>query len=210
MKKGDSYAQYELGEMYYEGKNVKQNYEQAFYWFNKSAEQNNDNAQFRLFMMYFNGENVKKDDKKAFYWLKKSHDKRSITRRKFFLAVAYYEGVGTEKDYKRAYELFKEIADIEHFSASELFSDVEITQFRAISQCELGKLYMNGQGVIQDYGKAEFYLRKAVENGNDDIKANANDALQRLQVQSSHKPNRSSSQASISPANNVAALSKPP
>lgn len=209
VEKGDPEAQFQLGEMYYKGKNVKQNYEQAFYWFDKSAKQNNDNAQFRLFIMYFNGENVKKDDKKAFYWLKKSHDKRSTTRRTFFLAVAYYEGVGTEKDYKRACELFKEIADIERFSAAELFSDVEVTKFRAISQCELGKLYMNGQGITQDYGKAEFYLRKAVENGDDDIKANANDALKRLQVQTSQKPEHSSSQARVPPAKNVVALSNP-
>ncbi len=136
-------------------------------------------------MTYFNGENVKKDDKNAFYWLKKSYDKRSTTRRKFFLAVAYYEGVGTEKDYKRACELFKKIADIERFFAAEQFSDVEVTKFRAISQCELGKLYMNGQGVVWDYDKAEFYLRKAVANGDYDIKVNANDALQHLQAQKS-------------------------
>ena len=40
-EKGDAEAQYQLGCCYYEGDGVEQNYEQAVYWWTKSAEQGN-------------------------------------------------------------------------------------------------------------------------------------------------------------------------
>ena len=55
VEKGDPEAQFELGLVYYNGQNVKQNYEQAVYWFKKAAEQNHANAQHNLGIMYYNG-----------------------------------------------------------------------------------------------------------------------------------------------------------
>ncbi|GHT48462.1 hypothetical protein AGMMS49936_10950 [Endomicrobiia bacterium] len=71
-EQGDAEAQYDLGEMYYNGERVKQDYKKAFYWFKKAAEHENANAQFHLGAMYSKGEGIEQDYKKAFYWFKKA------------------------------------------------------------------------------------------------------------------------------------------
>ena len=48
------------------------NYEKAFSWFNKAAEQENSEAQFNLASMYFNGLGVEKNLEKAFEWIRKA------------------------------------------------------------------------------------------------------------------------------------------
>ncbi len=73
-EQGDEVAQYNLGVMYYLGDGIKQDYEKAFYWFQKAAEQNYAPAQYNLSVMYKNGEGIKQDYEKAFYWYKKSQE----------------------------------------------------------------------------------------------------------------------------------------
>ena len=70
-EKGDAEAQHSLGQMYYQGIGVLQDYKQAFYWSKKSAEQGYAHAQHDLGVMYSNGQGVIQDYKKAVYWLKK-------------------------------------------------------------------------------------------------------------------------------------------
>ncbi|MCH5292250.1 MAG: sel1 repeat family protein, partial [Treponema sp.] len=65
-ERGDAEAQNELGEMYYDGEGVEQDYDKAFDWFLKSAEQGNASAQMRLGFMYWCGEGVAQNYEKAF------------------------------------------------------------------------------------------------------------------------------------------------
>ena len=53
-EQGDVDAQYNLGDMYYHGKGVPQNYTEAMEWFRLSAEQGFAKAQFALGVMYDN------------------------------------------------------------------------------------------------------------------------------------------------------------
>ena len=46
--KGDAFAQNELGQLYYQGKGVERDYEQARIWFEKAAAQNNVSGQSAL------------------------------------------------------------------------------------------------------------------------------------------------------------------
>jgi hypothetical protein len=58
---GDAQAQLELGQMYYEGKKVPQDYAEAARWYRKSAEQGNVHAQNLLGKRYEAGEGVPQD-----------------------------------------------------------------------------------------------------------------------------------------------------
>ena len=64
---GDAKAQFNLGLLYYDGDEVSQNYNKAFYWFGKAAEQGDVGAQLYLGFMYYAGDGVVQDDKNAVF-----------------------------------------------------------------------------------------------------------------------------------------------
>ncbi len=57
-EQGDAISQGIIGEAYYSGIEVTQDYKQAAYWYIKSAEQGFDIAQNNLAVMYDNGKGV--------------------------------------------------------------------------------------------------------------------------------------------------------
>ena len=71
---GDVEAQKNLGNIYYNGKGVKQDYLEAFNWYKKSAEKGNPTAQYNLAIMYLTGQGIEKNKEEANKWLQKSAD----------------------------------------------------------------------------------------------------------------------------------------
>ncbi|MGR8980281.1 MAG: tetratricopeptide repeat protein [Gammaproteobacteria bacterium] len=67
-EKGDSTAEYSLGQMYEQGKGVEQDYQEAFKWYRLSAEQGNARAQYNLGGMYEKGQGVSRDYIRAYMW----------------------------------------------------------------------------------------------------------------------------------------------
>ena len=65
-------AQNNLGWMYYKGNGIKQDYQKAFEWFTKSAEQGCIEAMYNIAEMYENGYGVEKDLNKSKHWIKKA------------------------------------------------------------------------------------------------------------------------------------------
>ena len=65
---GDALAQYNLGQMYRQGKEVSQDYQEAFRWYRLAAEQGIAEAQYALGWMYAKGGGVKQDYKEADKW----------------------------------------------------------------------------------------------------------------------------------------------
>lgn len=59
------YTSTEMGEKYYYGRGVPQNYDEAFKWFLKAAEEGDSNAQVLVGYMYQEGQGVKQDYNKA-------------------------------------------------------------------------------------------------------------------------------------------------
>ena len=72
---GDVKAQIRLGNIYYNGNGVKQNYSEAMRWYRKLAEKGNVIAQYNLGAMYYNGYGIKRDKSEAKKWLSKSAEK---------------------------------------------------------------------------------------------------------------------------------------
>jgi TPR repeat protein len=82
-KHGDRIAQYILGEVYFQGKEVPKNYKKAFEWKAKAARQGDKDAQNSLGFYYFNGWGTKKDHVLAYMWWSLSivNNEEPITRK---------------------------------------------------------------------------------------------------------------------------------
>lgn len=71
---GDVAAQWRLGQMYYKGEGVRQDYEKAAFWYEKAAAQGNPGSEYYLGVMYYNGEGVRQDYAQAKEWVGKACD----------------------------------------------------------------------------------------------------------------------------------------
>ena len=98
---GDAEAQYILGGMCYVGKSVKQDYEQAVYWFKKAAEQGHVKAQYILGSMYDEGKDVKQDYEQAVEWYRKAAE-QGYAEAQFSLGLMYDVGKGVKQDDEKA------------------------------------------------------------------------------------------------------------
>ena len=69
-----SYVWYRIGKMHCYGLGTEQDYEKAFEWFLKSAQEGNKFAQYSLANLYYYGNGVEKDLSQAFWWYRKSSE----------------------------------------------------------------------------------------------------------------------------------------
>ncbi len=66
---GDADAQALLGNLYFDGTGIPQNYEEAFKWYSLAAKDGWSNgAQFRLGYLFYNGLGISKNLVKAYAW----------------------------------------------------------------------------------------------------------------------------------------------
>ena len=104
-EQGETFAQSNLGQMYYHGQGVPQDYEEAFKWFRLSAEQGDASAQFNLGIMYEQGIGVAQDYKEAVKWYRLSAE-QGDAKAQVLLGVMYDQGQGVSKDYVLAHMWF--------------------------------------------------------------------------------------------------------
>ena len=71
-ERGVAEVQYNLGQIYNEGKGVLVDKAKALHWYSKAGEQGHAKAQQVLGVMYRFGFGVPKDDAKAAYWYRKA------------------------------------------------------------------------------------------------------------------------------------------
>ena len=65
---GLSFAQYNLGILYFTGQGVSKNLEEAFKWTKAAAEQGHLNAQFNLGSLYLDGQGTKRNVSEGIDW----------------------------------------------------------------------------------------------------------------------------------------------
>ena len=78
-EQGDAKAQYNLGQMYYEGQGVPQDHKEAVKWYRLAAEQGFAKAQHNLGTMYDEGIGVPQDYKEAVRWYRLSAEQGDAT-----------------------------------------------------------------------------------------------------------------------------------
>ena len=137
-------AQFYLGEAYYYGKVLPQDFRQAAAWYRKAAEQGYPEAEASLGYLYHHGRGVPQDDIEAAHWYQKASAQGDASAQ-VELAHMYLFGIGVTRDSKQAAAWYTKAAE----------------QGDALAQCNLGVLYYNGEGVPLDYSESVQWYRIA-------------------------------------------------
>lgn len=101
-EKGNSDAQYLLGNIYEYGKCGEKNGEKAVYWYKKVANNLSSAAQYKVGYIYLKGIDVKVDVDKALHYLQLSAQK-NYPKAQFLLGQFYFDGTFVEKDVVQGY-----------------------------------------------------------------------------------------------------------
>lgn len=139
---GNTYADNELGVMYYYGYGVEVDKNIAREHFKEAYD--NKAGLINYALTYYKGDGVEQDYKKAFDLYMEGVDKgslKSIER----VGNAYCYGRGVDKDYDKALEYYKKAAE-------GGFTD---------AMCDIAVCYSNGWGVEQNYDEALNWYKKA-------------------------------------------------
>lgn len=107
---GDKLAQYWLGNCYSLGRGVSINYDEAFKWYMKSAEQGLDSAQISVANCYSDAEGVEQNYKKALSWINKAVSQNNALAI-HDLGNYYWYGNGVKPDTAKAIELYRKSAE---------------------------------------------------------------------------------------------------
>ncbi|MCD8303834.1 MAG: sel1 repeat family protein [Prevotellaceae bacterium] len=150
---GDAYSQYKLGQCYYNGTGVTQDYEEATRWYSMAAEQGFSSPQFaealnNLGVCYDNGEGVPQNLEEAVKWYRKAAEQGNAVAQ-YNLGYSYDNGEGVEQNLEEAVKWYRKAAE----------------QGNKWAQNNLGVCYDNGKGVPQNKEEAAKWYRKAAEQG---------------------------------------------
>lgn len=107
-------AQNYLGTLYASGHGVKENQQQAAFWYERAAKQGFAPAQFNLGFMKLYGagdgaHRVKADPTIAAYWLRRAANQKE-TEALLLLCRLYHQGLGVTRDYDIALDLCRQAA----------------------------------------------------------------------------------------------------
>lgn len=143
-KQGNPEAQYCIGNMFYKGNGVKQNFKEAFEWYLKAAAQNLPEAQYNLSQMYYYGKGTEINDQQSLHWVMKAAQ-NGVSYSQLNLSARYRSGKGVMQDCSQAVYWVSQAAD----------------QGNPTAQVRLGIMYIKGICVKENDTKALEYLRKA-------------------------------------------------
>ena len=144
-------AQHNLGLLYFHGRGVAQNYQQAAAWFQKAANQGHADAQLFLASMYAEGIGVAQDRQQAAAWFQKAAE-QGHAKAQVYLGSMYRTGDGVKRNYQQALAWYRKAAN----------------QGDADAQFYLGLMYRTGEGVKRNYQQALAWYRKAADQGQAD------------------------------------------
>jgi TPR repeat protein len=102
-EQGNPQAQRKVGQVYYEGKGVQQDYRLAMHWFRLAAEQGDAEAQNGVGTLYDNGKGVPRDYQEAARWFRLAAEQGHVLARRN-LGWMHEKGQGFEKNLVLAYQ----------------------------------------------------------------------------------------------------------
>lgn len=182
---GHPYAACNLGNLYYNGRGVKQDYAIAADLYAQGAANGDMIAQHNLANCYYSGNGVTQNYKEAARWYTLAAN-QGYAYSQLNLGYLYFDGLGVEKDPTEAAKWFAKAADQgdteSQYQLAYMYETgigvpeninmaVKLYQKAAEAgydkaQTNLGVCYHNGTGVAIDYAKAMQWYRRAAEQGN--------------------------------------------
>jgi TPR repeat protein len=189
-ERGDPVAQYILGNLYYYGRSVAQDYAEARRWYQKAADQGQADAQYNLGWMYHNGQGVPQDYAFAMRWYRKAAD-QGHAEAQYNLGLLYQTGQGVPQDMAQAQAWMQKAATTGHEGAQKWLTQTAADAAKAAydrgdyttalsiarpaaergdpaAQYIIGDLYYYGRSVPPDYAEAMRWYRKAADQENTD------------------------------------------
>lgn len=154
-------SQYDLGMVYYKGKDLPQDFKEALRLFRQAAENGLPEAHTALGVMYRNGEGVEQDPKEAMVLFKKAAEKGNPDAQ-FNIGIMHYAGEAGKVDFEEGAKWFKLAAEQGHVEAME----------------NLGFCYYEGSGVKIDVPESYFWLKLAVTLAPEDRKEEYTKAME--------------------------------
>lgn len=134
---GNARAQNLLGEIYAEGKQMRQDYAQAAHWYRKAADQGLDKAQYNLGVLHDIGQGVERNESEAAQWYHKAAEAGN-TDAQYTLASMYGLGRGVPRDAQEALKWYRRAAE----------------QGDALARYNLAERYERGRDVAPDLVEA--------------------------------------------------------
>ena len=182
---GNILGQNNLGQMYLNGRGVKQNDAQAAHWYRKAVEQGSELGQILLGFMYEHGRGVVQDPVEAARLYRKAAE-QGVDIARVYLANIYKSGPGVKQNDAQAAHWYREAAEQGVDTAQVYLGNMyksgrgvkqddaqavhwyreAAEQGYAFGQSNLGLMYGTGRGVKRDYVQAVHWFRKAAEKGN--------------------------------------------
>lgn len=145
---GDTAAQTNVGLLYYEGKGVPQNYEEAIKWYTLAASQGYPDACFNLAVAYSDGKGVERDPTQALKWYQVAAD-AGYAPAQLILGNTYFRGVDVPVDREAGFKWYLKAAE----------------QDDVVAQFFVANVYETGRGAPEDLVQAYKWLSIA-EGGN--------------------------------------------
>ncbi len=143
-------VQFELAECYFNGEIFEQDFNKAFIWYKKAAEQGYVAAQNSLGDCYYHGQGTTQDYTKAVFWYERAAQ-IEFDDAFYNLGHCYESALGVDENPELAVQNYRKAAEQGHVYA----------------QYELGLCYANGYGVDEDILQCAFWMRKSAEQGYD-------------------------------------------
>ena len=185
VEKGNVEAMYKLGNLYYEGEGVNQNYEEAVKYFRMAANKGDADALDMLGDCYKNGEGVPQNYEEAVKYYKLAAEKKNKYSLNS-LGLCYLNGTGVSKNYEEAKKYFKLAGENgnssgynnlgnsyydgngvpQNYEEAVKYYKLAADMDNSTSQNTLGLCYWEGTGVSKNYEEANKYFKLAGENGN--------------------------------------------
>lgn len=183
-KKGNARAQFSLGNIYYNGIDIEQDYMLAFYWYMQVAKAGYASAQLNIAKMYEQGLGTTKDIKKAQHWYQQTAKSGNDYAQYRLSELLKNQNTTLVKPTTNTYALYKnkitstsqhksnKIADIDNIAITKQKNDHIIQtliksakQNNTFAQYSLAMFYYTGELAPQDKVKAFYWWQKSAKLG---------------------------------------------
>ncbi|MDU2300545.1 MULTISPECIES: SEL1-like repeat protein [Veillonella] len=146
-------AMYFLGDKYYSGYKIEQNYDLAMFYFRMAARFNYNKAQFSIGYMYAKAYGVPCNYESAKYWYELAASNGHTTAMNN-LGVMYDDGLGVSKDRDKAFELYRMAYDSSDNPSNE-----------GCIMCNIGMCYKLGHGTKKNLEEAKYWFSLSAKAG---------------------------------------------
>ena len=161
---GDNDACFNLGERFYYGRGVKQDYEKAVYWYTQSSDRGDGSSQKKLAECLRLGQGTPQDCALAAKRYTQAAEQGDYDSQKALILLYQNGGTGLKKNIDTAEKLSERYGI--PLSVSEIDELTEKAKSgSADAQFRLGNIYWLGSGTAADHAEAVKWYKMAADNG---------------------------------------------